>query len=485
MPTSRYHELLQERADLTAEGEAVFKAAEAAGRGLTPDEQAADDAREQKLQAIRSELAIEERRRARQAEVGATLPDGPRLSLSPSLAVRRSADGRLVDASGNTIAKNANGFPRLIPVASDEEYARFRSGRDLASLKPWGSDTGAPFGEYLQAVHQSEQRGLAEDPRLAFMAAASGANETVPSDGGYLVQQDFASALLMRVQETGVFVRDCPRLPISGNSNGTKINAIDETSRVNGSQWGGVQVYRAAEADTVTASRPRFRQIKLELEKLMGLCYATDENLADAAQLEAVIMMAFPNVMGWKLDNEAIRGTGAGEMLGILNSPCFIAVAKETGQAAATVQYENVANVMARFWAPAFPRATWYYNQDVLPQLMTMSLVIGTGGVPVFLPPGAASAAPFGTLLGRPLQPLEQCSTLGTVGDLILADPTQYVMIEKGGIQSASSMHVRFLNDEMVFRFTARNDGEPLWSSALTPSNGTNTQSPFVGIATR
>ena len=58
-------------------------------------------------------------------------------------------------------------------------------------------------------------------------------------------------------------------------------------------------------------------------------------------------------------------------------------------------------------------------------------------------------------------------------------------MIEKGGIQSASSIHVLFLSDETTYRFVYRCDGESTWNSALTPKNGTNTVSPFVALAVR
>jgi len=101
------------------------------------------------------------------------------------------------------------------------------------------------------------------------------------------------------------------------------------------------------------------------------------------------------------------------------------------------------------------------------------------------MPPGGMSATPYGTLFGRPMLPIEQASTVGTVGDLILADMSQYVVAEKGGMQSASSLHVRFLYDEAVFRFTLRIDGQPMWSAPLTPSQGSNTLSPFVTLATR
>lgn len=43
--------------------------------------------------------------------------------------------------------------------------------------------------------------------------------------------------------------------------------------------------------------------------------------------------------------------------------------------------------------------------------------------------------------------PLEQYSAVGEVGDIIIADKSQYLLIDKGGINAASSIHVRFLYD--------------------------------------
>jgi len=88
-------------------------------------------------------------------------------------------------------------------------------------------------------------------------------------------------------------------------------------------------------------------------------------------------------------------------------------------------------------------------------------------------------------MLGKPVIPVEHCATLGTPGDIILADLSQYVMSDKGAPQAASSIHVRFLNDETTFRFIYRVDGQPTWKKALTPKNGTNTQAPFIALATR
>lgn len=114
-----------------------------------------------------------------------------------------------------------------------------------------------------------------------------------------------------------------------------------------------------------------------------------------------------------------------------------------------------------------------------------MSLSVGTGGIPVYMPPNGAAGTPYGTLFGRPVIPVEQASTLGTAGDISLVDLSQYLLIDKGEVQSASSVHVRFIYGENTFRFTYPVNGQPIWNKAMTPKNGSNTLSPFVTLATR
>jgi len=64
---------------------------------------------------------------------------------------------------------------------------------------------------------------------------------------------------------------------------------------------------------------------------------------------------------------------------------------------------------------------------------------------------------------------------LGTAGDIILADLSQYLLITKGGPQLASSIHVMFIYDETTFRIVFRCDGQPAWNSTLTMKDGTTT----------
>ena len=338
------------------------------------------------------------------------------------------------------------------------------------------------FGEQLQAIARAYSPARQVDQRLQ---RATGLNEGNPSEGGFLVQTDFAAELLKRTYETGILSTRVRRIPISANSNGLKVNGVDESSRQNGSRWGGVRGYWLNEGGTKTPTQPAFRQIELNLKKLIGACWATDELMEDSVALGAILQEAFAEEFAFMVDEAIYRGDGAGKPLGILNSPSLITVAAEGGQAASTILYDNIVKMWARLWSKSRRNAIWIIDQSIEPQLFTMSMAVGVGGVPVYLPAGGASASPYGTLFGRPVVPIEQASALGTVGDIALIDPTQYTMIDKGGIKSASSIHVNFLQDEQVFRFVYRVDGQPTWNTALTPYNGGDTISPFVTLAER
>lgn len=338
------------------------------------------------------------------------------------------------------------------------------------------------IGDQMVAVMRAGMPGGHIDPRL--YNAATGLNETSPSDGGFLVQTDFSSELLQEVYATGLLAPRCRRISISGNSNGIKINGVDETSRAS-TRSGGIVGYWKDEAAQKTASKPKFRQIELTLHKLIGLCYATDELLADAAALEGFIRQAFAAEFGFLLDDAIIRGTGAGQPLGILNAGCLVTVAKEAGQAADTIVWENVVKMYARLFAGSRANSIWLINQAAESQLMQMAMSVGTGGVPVYLPAGGASQSPYATLFGRPVIAIEQCSALGDVGDIIFADFNGYILAEKGGIESAMSIHVKFDYDESVFRFVLRVDGQPVRASSLTPYKGSDALSHFVALAAR
>lgn len=364
------------------------------------------------------------------------------------------------------------------------------------AIKPHKEDRGRSFalsfGAFLVAVAAAAQ-GKGVDPRLLEpKAAASGLNTSVPSEAGYLVRTDFSTRLLDRGVEESVLAQRCTTIDIGEGADGLELPYIDETSRANGSRWGGVQVYRRAEADTVTATKPKFGLLEIRLEDLMGICYATDRSLRDAVSLAQVIERSFASEFAFKVDDEIVRGTGVGQCLGILNSPATVSQAAEGSQVADTVVAENVIKMRSRLHARSRGGMAWFINQEVEPQLPLMVVKVknvagaeNVGGAPVYMPANGLSVDGYDTLFGKSVIPLEQCSAIGDVGDIIAANLQQYLLIRKGALETASSIHVRFLYGENTFRFTYRINGAPAWKSPLTPYKGTLTLSPFVTLAAR
>jgi len=66
-----------------------------------------------------------------------------------------------------------------------------------------------------------------------------------------------------------------------------------------------------------------------------------------------------------------------------------------------------------------------------------------------------------------------------------LANWSQYLEGTYENLQSAESIHVRFLNHETTFKFWLRNAGAPWWRTVLTPKKSASTLSPFVVLAAR
>lgn len=352
--------------------------------------------------------------------------------------------------------------------------------------KPW-----AHMGEFLQAVAVAGTNPSQADPRLlanradanGFRAAASGGNQGNGADGGFLVGTQFSDALLDRAREESPILGMCRSVPISEGFESLDLPVIDETSRATGSRWGGVQVYRAAEAATVTASKPTFGKLKITTSKIMGLAYATDEILGNARAMDAIYGDAFASEIAFKVTNEIFRGVGGDECLGFIGGPATVDQAKEINQAAATINTKNLSKMWMHLPARSKSRAVWVINNECEPELDELTVPAGTGAVE----PRIVTYGPDGALRikGRPIIQAEQADALGTSGDISLCDFSEYIVSPRGSIEQQESMHVRFIYGEMTFRWTYFINGRPAWLSTVTPFKGSATIAPFVTLATR
>lgn len=345
------------------------------------------------------------------------------------------------------------------------------------------------FGEQLKEIAVAGMSGIQQSHGKLVYGKAAGANETVPSEGGFLVQEDFSTALLEAIRLNSLILPRVTELPLSGNSNAIKLPMVDETSRARGSRMGGVRAYWLAEGEQKIDSKPKFAEISLGLNKIAALGYATDELLQDAAAMERFMKIGFENEIRFEVEDSIFNGNGVGKPTGILNSGAMITVSKTSGQAAATISFANLVAMLDRLPARSRSRAVWVIADSQVETSLYSLTLPGGAGHPIYLPPGQNAATPgnasLGTLLGRPVIPVEYLPALGTIGDIMLVDFSEYITITKGGIQSAESMHVRFVYDEMCFRLVYRIDGKPAWRKPVTTANGATTKSPFIALQTR
>jgi len=399
----------------------------------------------------------------------------------PEKAKESSMDEKELQALTDKFGEMATAAANTAAEQAVKKYAELQEPEIKAGFVTQISDeadralAGNPFrkGEFFKAVMEAANYPQNTDKRLLPLKA-TGLNEAIPSQGGFLVTQDRANYIWEKMSPVGSLLSRFSATPVQGN--GLVIPAVDETSRADGSQFGGISASWMAEGGTYSASKPAFSTIDIKLNKVGALVVATDELLSDGGALESWLMSRVPDVLRFKVEKAIMSGDGVGKPLGILNSGALKSATRDGANLI-------IAGDIGRMWEARWQGANdyvWFASPTIFNQLMTMSI----SNMPVYVPPSGLDADPYGRLLGRPVVETEYNPSLGVVGDLLLASPSQYALITKGGVETASSIHVYFSTGEQAFRFTARFGGQPFWTTTLASNYAsTDTFSPFVALA--
>ena len=344
----------------------------------------------------------------------------------------------------------------------------------------------ASLGEQLKAVYNLRRNGVQDQRLIQVNNVVLGSNEGTGADGGFAIQTDFAGVILESALERNSLLQRLDRYTVSSGANSMRWVMADETD-ISKSVFGGVQMYWAAEGGTVPATHPKLREVKLDLEKMMGFAYCTEEMMEDAAFMSGFFSTAFSLAADELLTGAVIGGDGVGKPLGILNSSALVTVAKETSQAAGTFVGNNAVKMLARAMPKNRDRLVWLMHPDMEEQLPGLSITSSDGSTSKFLwdPEGGIRNFDAQRVLGKTVIFDQNCATPGVVGDVMLVDPFQYILLSKGTIKQDWSMHVEFLTDQMCFRVVFRCNGTPKVNSPLTIKNSTKTRSPFVALADR
>jgi HK97 family phage major capsid protein len=422
---------------------AIRTLVQAESRAMSDDERTKFKGLEAKLGAIEDELAIERRAQERER------------AMRP-----------VPDANQETVRRAESAVQIGRDLSVDDPMKGFKSHQD-----------------FLAAV-MAAARGQRQDARLAPLkqvatAGSDEAGEYSNPYGGYLVPTAFSPTLLQLQPENDPMSSAVRRIPMSSPVV-TFPARVDKNHST--SVTGGLTVTRRPETVAGSSSRTEFELVTLRAAGLFGLSFASEEIMNDSPiSFVAMLTGGFRAEFTSHAINERLNGTGVGEFEGVLNSPALVSVAKEVGQAADTINYENIKNMRSRVWG--YGQAIWLANHDTMPELMSLVQVVGTGGAPVYMPSAREDAPDL--LFGRPIIYTEYCEALGDKGDIVCGNWREYLEGTLQPIQSAESMHVRFVEHERAFKFYLRNDGKCWWRSPLTPKKSAKTMSPFVTLDAR
>lgn len=348
---------------------------------------------------------------------------------------------------------------------------------------------GAPLNGLYGNMGEFFQAALADPRRIQGDAAERyqklvNLSEAVPSEGGFLVPEEFRSDIFSVALESAVVRPRANVIPMGSLK--LKYPAIDFTTEV-GEVYGGMVFYWMDEGETIPDTNAAFAALELVAHKLAGAAVVPNELLRDAPALTTWLRTNLPKGIAQFEDIGFLKGNGVAKPLGALhpNNPALITVGAESGQTSG-ITWNNILAMFSRMLPESYDNAVWIITPDAIPEIFSMALPVGTGGSAVMLAEGGGSERPRMTLLGRPIIWSRKApGTLNTQGDISLVDLSTYLIGDRQDVRVDTSEHAQFLADKTVFRVIERVDGQPQLLSALTPENGGPTLSSYVQLATR
>jgi HK97 family phage major capsid protein/HK97 family phage prohead protease len=335
------------------------------------------------------------------------------------------------------------------------------------------------FTEQLAAIQKTDLGVV--DNKLR----SQGLNELIASEGGFLAIADFSNQFMTGPGMSELKKR-CTEINLKEHAYGVDLPKFAEDSRETTEFLGGLQWYWIEEGTAPSYEKFKTSLLKLRVHKNGCLIPISDELFSDVENTDDILLAAGQRGFNRSFEYELLHGRGSARPLGILNSGATIEVATDQGQNAGTISTDNVLNLIKHLPPESFtsPGLCFQTLGESLPEIAKLSLAVGQGGSAIPLFHWKEAGEKFNKLCGIDVIINQHCQPLGTRGDLVLSDLSQYLTCFKR-VKNQYSIHVLWDTDEGVFKFLVRWDGMPALSKPITPATGSTKLTPFVVIETR
>lgn len=320
------------------------------------------------------------------------------------------------------------------------------------------------FADFLTAIRRHDVKRLE-----ALYGSVRTMEEGSGVTGGYTVPLDMRTDLLQATLNASQLLPLVKVIPVTTDAGSWP--ALDQyitpTAGVGQTAFAaGVTATTTAESGTLPTTEPAFKEINWKVTKIGGVAYISNELASDSPiAMDILLRGLFGIAVAAKREYYILRGTGAGEPLGVLNAPCAVAVATATNDAFAWV---DALAMIARF-KQVTQNIRWVAHPGVLPDLGAAAWVTGNVARRI-------EDLGFGSLV------MSEHMPQANGDDVILGDWGTYLLFERQSLAIAFSEHAAFESDRGVWRFTERLDGQP-WVKGpivLADPTGSYTVSPFV-----
>lgn len=335
------------------------------------------------------------------------------------------------------------------------------------------------FGDFLLSIWRGDTTRL-----KSIYGATKALSEDSGVAGGYLVPEDYSGQLVQTINESSAVLNLITPIPVNVRSGNWPVLDFSDAPTAGQGDSGmnaGMTAARRTDGGSFTATQPKFGSIGWQVSDMAsGYVPVDNELIADSpTSIEQLLRRLIASVVGARKEYAILRGTGAGEPLGILNnSSTLVQITPANNNVFA---YADALNMIARFKPLGDRRkAAWVAHPSTLPDIGAFE--VGTGGA-VYVT-NLSQPVQGMPLLGYPLLFSEHLPQANNSGHIILASFDDYLLWERGQIAIDFSEHYLFGTGQSAWRFSNRCDGKPGLIGTITAADpqGSYTVGPFVSF---
>jgi len=284
-------------------------------------------------------------------------------------------------------------------------------------------------------------------------------SEGVDSAGGYLVPAEFRAIMIMYDAMSTLVWQRATVWPMNGEKLAfPKLNQNPDVDSVGFDHFAGVSFTWTEEGGEKGQTEPDFGLVEMIAHELSGYTEITNTLLeSSVVNLVNFLTRIFREAWYWYTDKEFIQGTGGKKPLGIVNDPSVLTVNRQT---AMTVEVDDVLNMEARLPAVFDNGSVWFITKKARAALRGQKVAAGSKELVLQESYGNLADGYNMTILGRPAVLADgKTSALGTAGDVILGNWSQYYVGFPQDFSMDSSRHAQFRKNRTALRCSGRVDG--------------------------